>query len=79
MILDAPEDGQIEFSHHAQTREEFIQWTEQKKWDKLLRYLKAPKDGFINIPAGTLHAIGKGVLTYISRNAKMRYPTSRGV
>ena len=51
MILDAPEDGQIEFSHHAQTREEFIQWTEQKKWNKLLRYLKAPKDGFINIPS----------------------------
>ena len=36
----------------------------------LLKYLKAVKDGFIDIPSGTLHAIGKGVLTYnISRNA----------
>ena len=30
------------------------------------------KDAFIDIPAGTLHAIGKGVLTYnISRNADL--------
>lgn len=70
VILDTPEDGRIEFGHYAQTKEEFITWSEQKQWDKLLRYLKAEKDGFIDIPAGTLHAIGKGVLTYnISRNA----------
>ena len=35
-----------------------------------MKYLKAVKDAFIDIPAGTLHAIGTGVLTYnISRNA----------
>ena len=62
----------IEFGHHALNREEFVQWTENHQWDKLLRYLKAEKDGFIDIPTGTLHAIGKGVLTYnISRNADL--------
>lgn len=70
VILDAPEDGKIQFGHHAKDKEEFIRWTKNREWDKLLRYLSTPIDGFIDIPAGTLHAIGKGVLTYnISRNA----------
>jgi mannose-6-phosphate isomerase len=72
VILDTPEDGKIEFGHYAKNKEEFVSWTKNKEWDKLLRYLKAEKDGFIDIPAGTLHAIGKGVLTYnISRNADL--------
>lgn len=70
VILDTPEDGRIEFGHYARNRDEFVSMTEKRQWDKLLRYLKTEKDGFIDIPAGTLHAIGKGVLTYnISRNA----------
>lgn len=70
VILDSPEDGKIQFGHYAKTKEEFVEWTEKKQWDRLLRYLKTPVDGFIDIPAGTLHAIGRGVLTYnISRNA----------
>ncbi len=65
-----PKDGYIEFGHHAKTRKQFTEWSESGKWDALLRYLHTPVDGFIDIPAGTLHAIGKGVLTYnISRNA----------
>lgn len=51
VILDTPEDGTIEFGHHAKNREEFVEWTENREWDKLLRYLKAEKDGFIDIPA----------------------------
>lgn len=70
VILDAPKDGYIEFGHHAKTRKQFMEWSESGQWDALLRYLHTPVDGFIDIPAGTLHAIGKGVLTYnISRNA----------
>ncbi len=70
VILDAPTDGYIEFGHHAKTHEQFKTWSTERKWDKLLRYLKTPVGGFIDIPAGTLHAIGKWVLTYnISRNA----------
>lgn len=70
VILDTPEDGKIQFGHKAKTIEEFKEKTENKDWKGLLKYLKAVKDGFIDIPAGTLHAIGTGVLTYnISRNA----------
>lgn len=72
VILDAPKDGYIEFGHLAGSKEEFIEWTLKKEWKKLLRYLWTPVDGFINIPTGTLHAIGKDVLTYnISRNADL--------
>ena len=74
VVLDTPEDGYIEFGHHASSREEFARWTEERAWDKLLKYLNAKKDWYIDIPAGTLHAIGKGVLIYnISRNADCTY------
>lgn len=74
VILDTPPDGRIEFGHHAQTKEEFAELAQNKEWDKLLKYLPAKKDYFIDIPAGTLHAIGKDVLTYnISRNADLTY------
>ncbi|MEG0330738.1 MAG: class I mannose-6-phosphate isomerase [Longicatena sp.] len=70
VILDTPEDGYIQFGHHAKTREEFKTMSQKGDWEHLLKYVKAVKDGFIDIPAGTLHAIGAGVLTYnISRNA----------
>lgn len=72
VILDTPEEGDIEFGHHARDKEEFIRWSENRQWEKLLRYLPAKKDAFIDIPTGTLHAIGKGVLTYnISCNADL--------
>ncbi len=70
VILDTSEDGFIQFGHHAKSKEEFIEKTNNRDWTNLLKYLKAVKNGFIDIPSGTLHAIGKGVLTYnISRNA----------
>ncbi|MFQ7538598.1 MAG: class I mannose-6-phosphate isomerase [Clostridium sp.] len=70
VILDTTENGRIQFGHRAKTIEEFKEKTEQQDWEGLLKYLKAVKDAFIDIPAGTLHAIGAGVLTYnISRNA----------
>lgn len=70
VILDTPKDGYIQFGHQAKTIEEFKEKCEHQDWKHLLNYLTAVKDAFIDIPAGTLHAIGKGVLTYnISRNA----------
>lgn len=50
VILDAPTDGYIEFGHHAKTHEQFETWSTERKWDKLLRYLKTPVGGFIDIP-----------------------------
>ncbi|NDL62005.1 class I mannose-6-phosphate isomerase [Acerihabitans arboris] len=74
VILNAPEDGRIAFGHYAKSREEFSILSEKKEFDKLVRYIPAKKDWYLDIPAGTLHAIGKDVLTYnISRNADLTY------
>lgn len=74
VILDTPADGKIEFGHHAKTKKEFEEWAKAGDWGKLLKYLPAKKDHFIDIPAGTLHAINRDVLTYnISRNADLTY------
>lgn len=70
VILDTTKDSEIQFGHYAATREEFIEKAQNRDWPHLLKHLRAVKDGFLDIPAGTLHAIGKGILTYnISRNA----------
>lgn len=74
VILETPEDGRIAFGHYAKSQEEFKKLSENKEFDKLVRYIPARKDGYLDIPAGTLHAIGKDVLTYnISRNADLTY------
>ena len=44
VILDTTEDGSIQFGHYAQTKEEFIQKSESKDWEGLLKYLKAIKE-----------------------------------
>ena len=70
VILDSPAEGRIEFGHYAKTPQEFQKRSEGGQWDRLLRYLPTEKDAYIDIPSGTLHAVGKGVLLYnISRNA----------
>ncbi|NLC96504.1 MAG: mannose-6-phosphate isomerase [Erysipelotrichaceae bacterium] len=74
VILDTPPNGRIAFGHNAKTKEQFEKWATNNEWDKLLKYLTAKKDYFIDIPSGTLHAIGKDVLTYnVSRNADLTY------
>jgi len=74
VILDTPPDGRIAFGHYARSREEFRTLSQNKEFDKLVRYIPAKKDWYLDIPAGTLHAIGKDVLTYnISRNADLTY------
>lgn len=74
VILDAPEEGTIAFGHYAKSRDEFKQLSKNGDFEKLVRYIRAKKDWFLDIPAGTLHAIGKDVLTYnISRNADLTY------
>ena len=74
VILDTPDDGHIAFGHYAKTREEFKYLSQAKEFNKLVRYIPAKRDWFLDIPAGTLHAICKDVLTYnISRNADLTY------
>ena len=61
-ILDADEDAELIFGHHAQTKEEFMKLIEEGKWDTLLRTIKIKKGDFFHVPTGTIHALKKGTL-----------------
>lgn len=61
-ILAAKPDAEIYFGHHAQTRAEFSQMLEQRDWERLLRKVPVKAGDFFYVPAGTLHALGAGVV-----------------
>lgn len=61
-ILDASEDAYIIFGHKALTKDEFIDYVNRDKWDELLYKVPVKKGDFFYIPAGILHALGKGIL-----------------
>ena len=59
-ILDADEDAELIFGHHAKTKEEFNKQIESNQWDQLLRKVKVKKGDFFHVPTGTVHALKKG-------------------
>lgn len=61
-IMDAEEDAEIIYGHRAQTRAQFEQMVADEQWDDLLVHVPVKKGDFFDVPAGTIHAIGKGVL-----------------
>lgn len=61
-IIDAEPGANIILGHKAQTKAEFQSLIEKGKWDELLMYKDVKAGDFIYVPAGTLHAIGKGVV-----------------
>ncbi len=61
-ILDAKKDAQIIYGHTAKTKDEFKQKVLQNAWGELLIHRKVKKGDHIDVPAGTVHAIGSGVM-----------------
>ena len=61
-IVSAEEDAEIVYGHNAQTKEEFVKAIEEGKWNELLRKVKVKKGDFFDVPYGTVHAIGKGIV-----------------
>jgi len=61
-ILAADEGAEIYYGHNAQTKEEFDALVDNADWDKLLRKVPVHAGDFFYVPAGTLHALGAGVL-----------------
>lgn len=60
-IIDADEDSEIIYGHHAATREELTQMIEAGDWEHLLRRIKVKPGEFYFVPSGTIHAIGAGI------------------
>ena len=48
--------------HHAKTKEELAEMINSGDWDHLLRKVKVKAGDFFHVPAGTMHAIGAGIV-----------------
>ena len=73
-VLDSEENSSIIYGHSAKTKDEFNKKIDDKSWDSLFIQEKVKKDDFFYIPAGTLHAIGGGILIYeVQQNSDTTY------
>ena len=71
-FIDGP--GEMVFGHYAHTKQEFIELANTGQWDKLVRKVSVQQGEFVDIPFGTLHAFGAGlVLIEFSQNADLTY------
>jgi mannose-6-phosphate isomerase len=61
-ILSAKEDSYIIYGHHAKSKNEFKKMIEENQWNELLVKKPVKAGDFIYVPAGTIHAIGKGIM-----------------
>lgn len=61
-VLSCDEEAEIVYGHQAQTKEELEAMITRGSWDQLLRRVKIKPGDFFYIPAGTVHALGKGAL-----------------
>lgn len=61
-VLNAEPDAHIFFGHTAQTPEEFAELVDAGRWDDLLRTIPVKAGDVFYVPAGTLHALGAGVM-----------------
>jgi mannose-6-phosphate isomerase len=68
-VLDAIEGAEIIYGHRAQSKEALKNMIDDHQWDELLIRKKVKKNDFIYVPAGTIHAIGKGILILESQQS----------
>lgn len=61
-IIDAEENAEIIYGHHAQSKEELAALIDNEEWDKLLRRKVVKPGDFFYVPSGTIHAIGGGIM-----------------
>lgn len=61
-ILDAQEDAEIIYGVNAENQDELNDMIDQQQFDKLFHKVKVKAGDFFYVPAGTVHAIGEGIL-----------------
>lgn len=61
-ILDAEPGAKLIYGHHAENKSELRNYIENNKWQELFRYVPVKKGDFLYVPAGTVHALTKGIL-----------------
>lgn len=75
IILDADPDSYIYYGVNAEiTQEQFRALIENNRLETALQKVLVHKGDIVFIPAGTLHAIGKGILLYeVQQNSNLTY------
>ncbi len=61
-IIDCDEGAELIIGHYARDKKEMEELIQKGDWNKLLRKVSIKPGDFFYIPAGTIHAIGKGTL-----------------
>ncbi len=61
-IIDCDEGAELILGHYAKSKKEMEDMISQGDWNGLLRKVPIKPGDFFYIPAGTIHAIGKGTL-----------------
>lgn len=73
-IIETKENHKVQFGYTTHNSDEFLQLAQTNSWDKLFSYVNVYKGDFLNVPAGTIHAIGKDILAFeISQNADITF------
>lgn len=73
-ILDCAKNASVILGHYAKSKQEFTQEVENGQWKTLLREVPVHPGDFIQIDAGTLHAIKGGIkLLEIQQNSTITY------
>lgn len=61
-VISAEPNSKIIYGHTAQTKKEFTERIQHQQWSELLIEIPVKAGDFFNVPSGTIHAIGKGVV-----------------
>ena len=73
-VLDAKAGAKLVYGHTAKTKEEFTDKINHEQWQELFIEEEVKAGDFFYIPAGTLHAIGEGILIYeVQQNSDTTY------
>ncbi|QWQ38563.1 mannose-6-phosphate isomerase, class I [Gemella sp. zg-570] len=61
-VISAEEGSKIIYGHTAKTQEEFKEKVEKQEWKDLFIEMPVQAGDFFDVPHGTIHAIGKGIV-----------------
>ncbi|MGL5204886.1 MAG: type I phosphomannose isomerase catalytic subunit [Metamycoplasmataceae bacterium] len=63
-ILDCLPNTKLVYGSNEKDINKIKEYIESNSWDKFLKYEEVKKGDVVFVPAGTIHAITKGILTY---------------
>ena len=61
-IIHADEGAELYYGHNAKSHEELVDWINNNRWNQLLRKIPVKTGEFYYVPAGMIHALGRGIV-----------------